>query len=52
MTEALSNFRQTSEKYEDPKITSIREVKPTEEHKFKTFLRRSYKPKTMQVSNY
>jgi len=51
MTEELSSFKKTSDKYEEPKITSIREVEASSDHKFKTFLHRNYKSKTTQVSN-
>ena len=51
MTEGLSSFKKTAVKYEEPKITSIREVEVSSEHKFKTFLHRNYKSKTAQVSN-
>ncbi|KAL4498644.1 hypothetical protein ABPG72_019762 [Tetrahymena utriculariae] len=52
LLEAKQQYKSTQERYEDPKITSIREVEQNVEHKFKNFLRRNYKPKTLQIANY
>ena len=52
LQEVKAQYKNTQEKYEEPTITSIREVEQNIEHKFKNFLRRNYKPKTMQIANF